>query len=74
MKVSVRSLLLGSIVVTAVAFLTAGLAGNHQTGLRATIGDAAWVVSMVGFLVVLVLAVVFLAQVLVRRARRSDTA
>lgn len=71
MKLSIQRLLVISLGIVAVAFVTAGLAGNHQTGVRAAIGDAAWMVFMFGLLAVVGLAIAMIAQSVIRRSRQS---
>jgi membrane associated rhomboid family serine protease len=74
MKLSLRNALIATIVVVVVAFLTAGIAGNHQSGARGTIGDVAWTVALLGALVVIGLAIATLVQSTRRRSKqRSGT-
>jgi hypothetical protein len=68
MKLSLRRALIVSVVVVVASFLTAGIAGNNQSGARAVVGDAAWTVALLGALVVFALA----AATLVQSARRRS--
>jgi len=72
MKFSLRNALVASVVVVVAAFLTAGLAGNHQSGARGVIGDAAWVVTLLGGLVVIALAIATIVQSALRRSKQRS--
>jgi hypothetical protein len=60
-------------VADVVLFLVANVAygGGHQHGLRNNVSNVAWVLFLVGFLVLIVLMIVALAQ-LVRRHGRAQ--
>jgi F0F1-type ATP synthase assembly protein I len=73
MKLGVRRALIISSFVVVAAFLTAGVAGNNQSGMRALVGDVAWTVALIGAVVVAVLAAAALVQSARRRARHSTT-
>ena len=71
MNLSIQRLLVGSIAVVVVAFVTAGLSGNHQEGVRGVVGDVAWMVFMFRLLIVVGLAVAMIAQRVLRRRRAT---
>jgi hypothetical protein len=62
--------LLTALVVTAIAFVAAGLIGNGHTGVRGAAGDVAWIAFLLGLLTTVVLALV----VLTRSALRNRAA
>jgi len=73
-QLSLRRALIASVVVVSIAFLTAGLAGNNQSGTRAVIANTAWTVALLGALVVIALAVATLIQSARRRSKHGSRA
>ena len=70
MKISMHRVLAVAVVVAVTAFLLAGLAGNHHSGARGTIGDVAWLTFLVALLGSVVMSVVILSAASLRRWRR----
>lgn len=58
-------------VADVVLFLAANVAygGGHQHGLRNNVSNAAWVLFLVGFLVLIVLGIVALGELMRRHSR-----
>jgi hypothetical protein len=60
-------------VADVVLFLVANIAygGGHQHGLRNGVSNVTWVLFLVGFLLLVVLGIVTLAQLIWRRSQRE---
>lgn len=74
MRISLHRALVAASAVTVIAFLIAGIAGNHHPGLRGALGDIAWFTFMVGLLLVVALSIVVLTQSARRRRHRKNQA
>jgi uncharacterized membrane protein len=70
MNVNLRRALIAAAVVVVVAFVTAGLAGNNQTGARAVVGDVAWSIALLGAVVVIGLAIAMLVRSVTGRSKQ----
>ena len=73
-QLTLRRALIGCTAVVVIAFLTAGVAGNNQSGTRAVIGDTAWMVALVGALIVIALAVATLIRSTLRHSKQRTGA